>query len=485
MEMRKTCNFRQTLRYAIITFGFAAGIISPRFGIAGEGKDEDSRLTIERIYGKNEFSSKGYSARWLDNSNAFTTLEASIDYQDRHDIVSHNPATGKDLIIVHASDLIPSGESIPLKIEDYAWSSNQATLLIYTNSKRVWRRNTRGDYWLLDRSAGQLRRLGGNAKPASMMFAKFSPSGHQIAYVQDRDIYIQNLIDFNVKRLTHAVDKDEINGTTDWVYEEEFSLRDGFRWSPDGKSIAYWQLNTQGVQKFPLINNIDSLYPEVTWFAYPKVGQINPKCRIGVIDISSEKTIWVRLPEENGDYYIPRIDWTKDSQGILVQRLNRLQNTNSLYLADVNSGDVEPILTETDDAWVDVNDEMTWLPDGKKFTWISERDGWRHIFLASPSGGDPILVTPVGFDVIKLLRTDEVAGRLYFIASPDDAASRYLYRIDLDGQNLQRITPEDGEGTHVYDISPNSCWAIIVGLRQETHLSPNWLVYPIIRQCEL
>ena len=142
-------------------------------------------------------------------------------------------------------------------------------VLIYTNSKRVWRQKSRGDYWVLDRSARQLHQLGGEARPSSLMFAKFSPTSPQVAYVRERNIYLENLRDHTIRQLTNTASDDVINGAFDWVYEEEFSVRDGFRWSPDGRAIAYWQLNTRGVPRFPLINNTDSLYPQVTWFAYP------------------------------------------------------------------------------------------------------------------------------------------------------------------------------------------------------------------------
>ena len=251
-----------------------------------------------------------------------------------------------------------------------------------------------------------------------------------------------------------------ISGTFDWVYEEEFGLRDGFQWSPDGKSIAYWQIDTRNVPKFPLVNNTDSLYPRVTWFAYPKVGQRNPACRIGVVNCESGKTRWVNLPGNLRNHYVPRMQWVANSNELLLQQFNRLQNRNRLYIANIASGKVTPILTEEDEAWVDVHDELNWIDDGKQFTWISERDGWRHVYLAPLSGGEPTLVTPGGFDVIRLLHVDEDHGWLYFIASPDNASQRYLFRIRLDGRDLQRVTPKKLSGTHDYQISPDSRWAI-------------------------
>jgi dipeptidyl-peptidase-4 len=427
---------------------------------ADETKPDEPTLSIDRIYGGDEFKGKTVSARWLKDGDHYTTLETSADHKQRHDIVRHDPATGKTHVAVAAADLIPPGESTPLKIEDYAWSKDQAKLLIYTNSKRVWRHNSRGDYWLLDRSSKQLRKLGGDAKPATLMFAKLSPDAEHVAYVRDGEIYVEDLFDHTVKRLTHAESDEVINGTTDWVYEEEFGLRDGFRWSPDGTAIAYWQIDTRGVQKFPLVNNTDSLYPKVKWFPYPKVGQRNSDCRIGVVNCASAETTWIELPGESREHYIPKMQWAENSDELLLQQLNRLQNTNRVFLADVRSGKATSILTETDDAWIDVNDELKWIDDGQQFTWLSDRDGWRHVYLAPRSGGDLTLVTPGEFDVIRLLHVDEKSDWLYFIASPDDASQRFLYRVHLDGRDLQRVTPENLPGTHSYQISSNSQWAI-------------------------
>jgi dipeptidyl-peptidase-4 len=450
----------------LYTFFLYAAIVP--HAIAAEAKPDASLLTVDRIYGGKELTSKNSTARWLEKSNDFVTLEVSKDHKTRHDLVRHDPATGKTQVMVTAAELTPPGESTPLKIEGYAFSKDQAKLLVYTNSKRVWRRNSRGDYWLFDRSSKQLHKLGGDAKPSTLMFAKLSPNAHQVAYVRERDLYVEDLFDHSIKRLTRAETDEVINGTTDWVYEEEFGLRDGFRWSPDGRSIAYWQIDTTGVRKFPLINNTDSLYPKVNWFAYPKVGQRNPICRVGVVSCETKKTRWIQLPGDPRQHYIPKMQWANSSDELLLQQLNRLQNTNRLFLANLRTGTTPKLHTETDDAWIDVNDELHWIDEGKRFTWISDRDGWRHVYLLPRSGGEPKLVTPGKFDVIRLLHVDEREGRLYFIASPNDASQRYLYRVGLDGSDLKRVTPSKLSGTHDYRISPDARWAIHTSSRAGT-----------------
>jgi len=219
-----------------------------------------------------------------------------------------------------------------------------------------------------------------------------------------------------------------INGTSDWVYEEEFGLRDGFRWSPNSKWIAYWQFDTTGVRKFRMINNIDGLYPKITTFNYPKVGQQNSACKVGAVRIGGGPTHWFELSDDSRNHYIPKMDWADNSREIVVQQLNRLQNTNEVILANVRRDTARTVFTDRDEAWLDVTDALQWLDDGKRFTWLSERDDWRHLYTVSRTGKKVTLLTPGSFDVIRLVRIDEQAGWVYYIASPDNPTQQYLYR---------------------------------------------------------
>lgn len=356
----------------------SALFFSPRFAWTEEKKSADpSLLTLERIYGNGEFSSKRPNLRWLPGSSAYTKLEPSKDSGGR-DIVRYEADSDRRSVMVSAADLAPSLEEKPLAIDGYTFSPDLSLVLIYTNSKRVWRRNTRGDYWVLDRTNRQLTKLGEFAKPSSLMFAKLSPDGDRAAYVYERNIYLEDLRSGEIRKLTETPSEHIINGTFDWVYEEELSLRDGFRFSPDGRSIAYWQLDTSGVRRIPLVNNTDSFYPEITWIPYPKTGQQNSRCRAGVVDLDTGKTEWIELPGDSRNHYLARMDWAKSSTELLIQQLNRKQNTNRVMLYDTEAGKLETLFYERDKAWVDVHDELNWLEDGSRFTWISERDGWRH-----------------------------------------------------------------------------------------------------------
>ena len=420
-----------------------------------------SLLTIDRIFGKEEFKLQEWGpARWLDRGSGYTVLEDSKTNSKSQDIVRYAPETDRREILISASELVPPGATEPLKIKDYAWSDDGTKLLIFTHTKRVWRRETRGDYWVLDTTSHKLQKLGGKAEPSTLMFAHFSPDGHRVAYVCRNNLYVQSLDTLRVTQLTRDGSATIINGTSDWVYEEEFDLRNGFRWSPDGKHIAYWQFDTSGTREFKLINNTDSLYPEITSYPYPKVGQTNSACRVGVVSANGGSTRWFRPSADTRNHYIPQMEWAKDSSHIFFQELNRLQNTNRVYAGTVSGGVPELRLTDRDDAWVDVVDDWRWLEKGQGFLWVSERDGWRHLYQVNSTNGSTTLLTPGSFDVIKTVGVDETAGSVYFIASPTNPTQRYLYRTRLNGAGgVERVTPADQSGTHSYQMSKDCQWA--------------------------
>ena len=419
-------------------------------------------LTIDRIFNSKDFSGQWFGpARWIDDDKGYTTLESSKDYKGARDIVRYNTETGERKILVDAKHLIPAGDKEPLHIDDYQWSGDGKKLLIYTNSKKVWRRNTKGDYWVVDLNTWKMQKLGGKkAKPSTLMFAKFSPDNKKVGYVRENNIYVEDIATGKITQLTFDGTDKIINGTFDWVYEEELDDRDGFRWSPDSKSIAYWHLDSRPVPIFYLINYTDSLYPKLTPIPYPKVGQANSICKVGVVSANGGKTTWMKVPGDPQNNYIARMEWADNSNELVIQHLNRQQNTDKLMMCNARSGNVKTILTEKDSAWVDVMDDFMWLNNGKEFTWISERDGWRHIYVVSRDGKNMRLVTPEKFDVISIEKIDEKGGYIYFIASPDNAGQRFLYRVNLSGTpKEERLTPSSLAGTNSYQISSTAKYA--------------------------
>ncbi|MCH7972593.1 MAG: S9 family peptidase [Bacteroidetes bacterium] len=424
---------------------------------------DKSILTIDRLFKKPEFRGERFGpARFLDNGKSYTTLEKSEAVKRAKDIIKYDTESGERTILVPAELLIPKGDTTALSISNYEWSTDKNMLLIFTNTKRVWRYKTRGDYWVLNLKTENLMKLGGDAPESSLMFTKFSPDNKNVAYVSKHNVFVQNLSDGKITQLTFDGSNTTINGTFDWVYEEELSNRDGFRWSPDSKYISYWQLDASGIGEFLMINTTDSIYSYTIPVQYPKVGTKNSDCRVGVISAEGGKTVWMKVPGDmRNDFYIARMDWAKTSDEIYIQRLNRPQNKLVIMLCNIETGNVQTILTETDDAWIDINDDMHWFNKGKNFTWVSERDGWRHMYVVSRDGKDVKLITPGNFDVIKVSSIDFENGWIYYIASPNNPTQRYLFRVSLDGKgNIEQITPKSFSGINSYQISDGSNYAI-------------------------
>ena len=436
--------------------------------LSGQAADRATALyaQIDRIFTERAYDAPRFGpARWLPDGTAYAIVEPGPEGKGTQ-IIRYDAATGARTVLVPASRLIPSPDArtpkrqsrdagAGLDVEDYDWSQDGRTLLIFTNTRKVWRDNTRGDYWTLNLETGRLTQVGAGAPEASLMFAKLSPDGTRVAYVRENDVYVESLKDGSVVALTKDGSETTINGTSDWVYEEELGLRDGFRWSPDGTRIAYWQFDTTRVGVFSLIDTTSELYPVITRIPYPKVGTTNSAARIGVVSAAGGPTQWMKTPGDPRNTYLARMDWL-DPQTLAIQQLNRLQNQNDLLLANAASGAVTRVFRDASDTWVELNDGLRWIDDGRAFLWISERDGWQHVYRVPRNGTDPRLITRFDADVIEVVGLDESQGLLYFLASPGNATQRYLYRSRLDGTGSpERVTPPDQPGTHSYDLSPD------------------------------
>jgi dipeptidyl-peptidase-4 len=432
-------------------------------------KPDSSLLTLGRLFSSPDFQARTFGpAQWFSGS-VYTTVEPRAGGSGT-DIVRYDAATGVRTIFVPAARLVPPGDTAPMTIESYTVSPDAQHVLVFTNSRRVWRQRTRGDFWLVDLETWSLRKVGGpSAPPSTVMFAKFSPDGQRIAYVRAHNLYAEEVAEPRITQLTSDGSRTVINGTFDWVYEEELSLRDGFQWSPDGQQIAYWQLDATGVRDFDLIDDTDSLYSFVTPVQYPKAGQVNSASRVGVVSAGGGSTQWLAVPGDPRNNYIARMDWAGNSSAVVIEHLNRLQDTLDLMVGDARTGAVRTIDTERDSAWVDVVDDLRWLRGGSRFLWVSERDGWRHAYSIARDGSDVRLLTPGSFDLAEpesplgapfIQAVDEAGGWVYFTASPANATQLYLYRARLDGKgHPERVTPAGEFGFHRYRISPDAHWA--------------------------
>ena len=434
-------------------------------------------LSLEQIYKEKDFKAERSTYfTWLDDGTGYTVLEERESDKntqddkakdDEHgvkgnDIVFYNAdGTGRKVLVSYEK-LIPKGDKEPLTVESYQWSKDGKWLMVFSNGEQVWRSRSRGDFWLLNLETDSLYQLGGeNIEAKKLMFAKFSPDSSKVAYVRDNNIYMEKVGSKAVTALTTDGNDTIVNGNFDWVYEEEFTIRDGFRWSPDNKSIAYWQLDTSGVKYFTMINNTDDLYPTLKEFPYPKAGEMNSAVKVGVVSLSDKKTRWAELGGDNRDRYIPRISWAGTGESLMIQDLNRPQSHNKVWLFDWQKQQLTKILEDKDDAFIEWFYKANWSKDGKFFIWHSERDGWRHLYRVSRDGKTVVDLTPGEYDIIDMLALNEDKNVMYFTASPDDPGQRYLFRTSLDGSSKpMRVTPESFDGSNSYYMSKDTSWAM-------------------------
>ena len=378
--------------------------------------------------------------------------------------------------------ILSSSEVGDIKIESFLFSKNKNKILLFTKSVKVWRYNTRGDYWVYDFQTKQGKKIGNSMPDSSLMFAKFSPNEKFVAFVSKEksdsnvrnsstsvNIYIENLEDNSIKKLTSSNGTAKlINGTFDWVYEEEFGCRDGFIFNDKGNKIAFWQIDANQVRDFYMINNTDSIYSYTIPVEYPKVGEDLTPAKIGVIDLDNGKTQWMKIPGESHKFYLPRMTWVPGKDELMIQQLNRKQNHSKIYVANSDTGESKLLMEEKDDAWVDLRSSWPYqvqagwkfINGGKEFLYTTEKDGWSHIYRFNIKKQTEYLVTKGDYDVVKPLAYDKKADEVYFIASPDQPTERYLYKTSARGKgNLKRITPSILEGSHNYQISTQAKYA--------------------------
>ncbi|MEY4661481.1 MAG: hypothetical protein RLZZ42_1433 [Bacteroidota bacterium] len=382
-------------------------------------------------------------------------------------LVEESAETGTDRsVIISEKDF--GQTAVFSNMDDYRWHAESSQLLVFNNTARVWRYNTKGDYWVFNRGMKKWFQLGKGLPAQSLMFAKLSPDGKLAAYVSQYNIYVEEVLTGKRKALTQNGTRRLINGTFDWVYEEEFACRDGFRWSPDGKKIAFWQVDAEGTKDFMMMDNLAGIYSKPIPVEYPKVGESPSAVKIGVVDVTTAQVKWMNIPGDARQHYLPRMEWA-GSADLIVQQLNRKQNQSTLFLTNVLTGMATPVYKELDNAWIDIlpsiDDDYSyggwdWLDNGKSFLWMSEKDGWRHLYKISKDGKSELLLTQGAFDVIEIAAVRPAEGFVYYYASPENATQKYLFRSSLNGEGKpERLTPANQPGTHSYEISPTANFA--------------------------
>ncbi len=431
------------------------------------------------------FSQRG-GFKWSNDGNSYYRIE-------NNSVMQYTLPANSAKVLISKEQLTPNNSSEPLDVSYFIFSNDEKKVLVFTNTQRVWRLNTKGDYWVLDIAKGSLTQIGAGLPESSLMFAKFSPDGNKVAYVSDNNIYVEDLDSSNIKALTTDGSTTLINGTFDWAYEEEFACRDGFRWSPDSKSIAYWQIDASDIKKFYMINNTDAIYSQPVPLEYPKVGETPSSCKVGVVGIADAKTAWMNIPGDTRQHYLVRMEYIPTTEKLLVQQLNRKQNDSKLYIVEPKSGEAKVIYEETDKAWVDIYEDdyqydvyftnnYNWLNNGESVLWASEKDGWRHLYNVSLSGKPEKTITNGDYDIIDLNHVDTKKGYVYFTASPENATQKYLYRTKLNGKGKAEFLNSNGlKGTHNFSVSPTGAYALHSFSNSYTRPAAEYVSFPKLK----
>jgi dipeptidyl-peptidase-4 len=457
----------------------AAMAVGARAQVAQDeaGTATDS-LTVERIFGGRDLSPAGMPRPvWLSSGRAY--LETRPADGGGTDIIRVDAASGSETVVVAAAKLV-GDDGRRFAIEDMQLSPDESRALLFHNSVRVWRANTRGVYDVVELSTGKLTPLVTVTSPSRgpstltdtatanflgkvagfvvpplrnglQMFAKFAPDSRHVAFVRDNDLFVTNLADGQLTRLTNDGSTDIINGTTDWVYEEELGLRDAFRWSPDSRSIAYWRFDQSPVPAFPMVDQ-QTLYPVVAVLRYPKAGMPNSRVRVGVISATGGGTTWLEAGPDTGQY-IARMEWL-GNDSVAVRRMPRKQDRMDLLLLSAASGKGRLVASDSDAAYVDVDDNgVVWIDGGKRFLMMSDRSGWRQVFLYDRAGRLVRQVTSDGADVLDIVRVDEKQGDVYVLAAAPTPIQRQVLKFPLDGKSpAEQVTT--GAGTHSVSFNP-------------------------------
>lgn len=427
------------------------------------------QLTIDRIYSGEFNQDRERAIQWDKDGAGYTIIEQSTMIAGADELVHYTGAQQERTLFVAADKLKINGGS--LAIESFTLSPDGTKALLFTNSSRVWRSNSKGDYWVYDLQLQTLKQLGTSFESSSLMFAKFSRDNRYVFYVQKFNIYQEDFSTNTITQLTKDGNGEIINGTFDWVYEEEFGKRDGFSLSSSDKHIAFWQLDASTTGTFYMINNTDSIYSKPIPIQYPKVGDDPSAAKIGIIDLNTKTISWVPIEGGEKENYIPGMQWVNEDL-LLIQQINRHQNHLTIWSYKPSTQSVRKVYTEKENTWVAIdypdisangwgNNDLKLVDGGTAFLRMTESDAWRHIYKVNITTGQKTLVTPFDYDVASMHSTTKKS--VYYIASPNNSTQRYLYKVDLKGKGKDlRVTPQAFSGLNSYNIAPNANYAIHV-----------------------
>jgi dipeptidyl-peptidase-4 len=401
------------------------------------------QISLEQIWNSRIFSPElVYGINPLLDGKSYAVIEAG-------NIEVYDLATGEKLTtMVHSTDLLAEGSDTPISLRSYTLSADETKILIPTETEPIYRHSTRSSYYWYDSKTNKLAALSEHGK---QQLANFSPDGTKIAFVRDNNLFVKYLTSGEEKQLTtDGMYNKIINGTTDWVYEEEFGFTKAFFWAPNSKKIGFYRFDESQVKEFQM-TMYNGLYPEQYRFKYPKAGEDNAVVSILIWDEETDSLRTMDTGEET-DIYIPRISWTQNSDQLAIQRLNRHQNHLEILIAKVTDGTTHILYEEENPYYIDITDDLYFLPDGKHFYISSEKEGYNQIYLYDMKGNLVKKLTETKWDITKIYGYDAKHKRIYFQAADRNPLDRSILYVDLKG----KITPViQLEGTNNAVFSQN------------------------------
>ena len=394
---------------------------------------------------------------WIDGGARFSYTDRDAK-TGKSVLRATDPATGRDTLLFRTDGLTFPGTSDPFTYQSFQWARDSKHLVFQTNFKPIYRRSGTSDFYIYGLADRSLKLATKGARTAEL-----SPDGTALGYERDGDMYVTDLAAGRETRLTSDAKEHVYNGHFDWVYEEEFGMAQAWNWSPDSRHIAFWQID-ESAEPVVQFSDMSGHHPEYDRIRIPQPGDSNPRARIGVVDVKSGKTTWLDTGE-GGEFYIPRIYWTSRPDTLAVITLNRPQNEMKLFFFDVTTGGRRQVMSEKSSTWIDVYDfyagiqDMMTFPSGAhEFFWISDRDGWQHIYRYDYSGKLIRQVTSGKWSVTRMEGFDPKRQVIYFTSTQASPLQRQLYEVRFDGKGLRQITT--APGNHRIDMSPNAAWFI-------------------------
>jgi dipeptidyl-peptidase-4 len=399
-------------------------LISGLFVLSIVAQDAEKVFTLENVIKQNEFRAKGvYGLRSMADGKHYTTNE-------RGNILVYAYKSGNLIdTLVKAEELVSAYPEKKVRISRYTFNADENKILIPTETEQIYRWSSRSNYYIWDLDKKELTELSPNGK---QRLADFSPDGGKVAFVRGNNLFVKDLVSGIEEQITFdGEDRKIINGTTDWVYEEEFGFIKGFFWSEGGEKIAFYRFDESNVKEYEM-QMWGDLYPEMHKYKYPKAGEDNSVVSIHIYDLESGEIISADIGEET-DQYIPRMKWTKQNNILAVQRMNRLQNKLEILLVDAENGSSSPVYEEENRYYIDITDDLTFI-DEDKFIISSEKNGYNHLYLYDMEGNLILQLTDGDWDVTGMEGYDAKRERVIFEAAKTSPLNRDLLAVTLDGK---------------------------------------------------